>query len=100
VLDAGSLLFAVLLGVSEPSRPPADATLASLNPRVLELFDREPQLKQWALRIFDRNRDGWLTLFEAQSAANEFRDIADEDGDGQVSVREYSAALDFIRVRY
>lgn len=73
---------------------------ASVNPRATELFEREPLLKGWALRIYDRNHDGWLTSFEAQAAADSFRDIADGDRDGRVSVGEYAAALDFIRARY
>ena len=74
--------------------------LESLNPRALELFDREPVLKAWALRSYDRNHDGWLTLYEAQAAADSFRDVADGNRDGRVSMTEYAAALDFIRARY
>ncbi len=87
--------FLVLLAASAAYQSPA-----GFNPRAHELFDREPLLKQWALRFHDRNRDGWLTLYEAQPAAEAFREIADENRDGRVSVREYRAALDFIRVRY
>jgi hypothetical protein len=76
------------------------ATPASVNPRAHELFERDPALMQWALRLYDGNRDGWLTLFEAQAAADGFQDIADENRDGKVSVREYGAAVEFIRVRY
>lgn len=73
---------------------------ASVNPRANELFDREPLLKSWALRIYDRNHDGWLTSFEAAAAAEGFRGVADADRDGRVSLREYDAALEFIRARY
>ena len=78
--------------------PPARQT--SINPRANELFDREPVLKAWALRIYDRNHDGWLTLYEVQAAADSFRDVADGNRDGRVSMTEYAAALDFIRARY
>ena len=80
------------------SVPPAHQ--ASVNPRANELFDREPVLKAWALRIYDRNHDGWLTLYEAQAAADSFRDIADGNRDGRVSLSEYAAAIDFVRARY
>lgn len=81
-------LFALLAAASTP------------NPRAHELFDRDPVLKLWAIARFDENRDGWLTSYEVQAAAGAFREIADEDRDGQVSVREYTAAVDYIRVRY
>ena len=76
------------------------AAASTPNPRAHELFDRDPVLKLWAIQRFDENHDGWLTSYEAQAAAEAFRDIADENRDGQVSVGEYSAAVDFIRARY
>ncbi|HVF37388.1 MAG TPA: hypothetical protein VNA29_05540 [Sphingomicrobium sp.] len=87
-------LSLLLLAATPEVRP------ANIIPRASELLEREPVLKEWAMRIFDRNRDGWLTLYEASEAADAFRDIADEDRDGRVSPREYRNALDFIRVRY
>jgi hypothetical protein len=81
----------------------AQATLASapaVNPHANELFDRDPQLKTWALRLYDRNRDGWLTLFEAQPAFNEFRDIADADRDGRVTPQDHARAKEFIVARW
>ena len=92
-----ALLTACLLATPAAAQPIRDA---SINPRANELFDREPVLKAWALRIHDRNRDGWLTLYEAQAAADSFRDIADGNRDGRVSVSEYAAAIDFVRARY
>lgn len=89
----------VAVVASLPSQSVA-AQPASVNPRANELFDREPVLKSWALRIYDINHDGWLTTFEAADAAASFRDIADADRDGQVSLSEYGTALDFIRARY
>lgn len=88
------LLLASIQAVAQPVRQ------ASVNPRANELFDREPVLKAWALRIYDRNHDGWLTLYEAQAAADSFREIADGNRDGRVSVSEYAAAIDFVRARY
>jgi hypothetical protein len=94
------MLMIALMLAAQPVAQPAAAMSASLNPRAIELIDSDPTLKQWALRLYDRNRDGWLTLYEAQPAAAAFRDIADEDRDGRVTVREFEGALAFIRVRY
>lgn len=93
-------LMVVLSSIGPPTEGRLQALPASINPRANELFDREPGLKSWALRRFDANKDGWLTMFEAQPAADAFREIADVNRDGQVSVREYADAIEFIRVRY
>ena len=71
-----------------------------LNPRAIEFVQRDPVVKQWALTRFDRNRDGWLTLFEAQEAVEQFREIADEDRDGRISVREFDGGVAFLKARY
>jgi hypothetical protein len=82
----------------------AQASLASapvaINPNANELFDRDPVLRTWALRLYDRNRDGWLTLFEAQPALAEFKQIADADRDGRVTTDEYARAKEFIAARW
>lgn len=80
----------------------AQAALASaaINPHANELFDRDPQLKAWALKLHDTNRDGWLTLYEAQPAIAMFKDIADADRDGRVSTYEYTRAKAFIVARW
>ena len=80
----------------------AAATLPTpaLNPRAIELIESDPALKQWALRIYDTNHDGWLSLYEAQPAVAAFRDIADGDHDQRVTVREFESGLAFIRARY
>ena len=72
----------------------------ALNPRAIELIESDPALKQWALRIYDTNHDGWLSLYEAQPAVGAFRDIADGDHDQRVTVREFESGLAFIRARY
>lgn len=95
VLLAGFLVSSV--GAGSQTAP---VQHASVNPRANELSDREPLLKSWALRLHDRNHDGWLTSFEAAAAAESFREVADADRDGRVSLREYDAALEFIRARY
>jgi len=81
----------------------AQAMLASapaLNPHASELFERDPQLKAWALQLYDRNQDGWLTLYEAQPAFNEFKDIADSNRDGRVTRYEYARAKEFVAARW
>ena len=90
-------MFGLLLGLA------AQATLASapvLNPHATELFDRDPELKVWALHLYDRNHDGWLTLFEAQPALAQFKEIADANRDGRVTTYEYARAKEFIAARW
>lgn len=89
---------ALLLATADPAG--ASAAAASINPRANELFERDPALKAWAVRIYDRNHDGWLTLFEAQPALAAFKGLADSNHDGRVTTREYEAAIAFIRARY
>ena len=81
---------------------PSSTRLASVsvNPRANELFDRDSELRQWAVRIYDSNQDGWLTLFEAQPALAAFKDIADGDRDGQVTPHEFARAKEFIAARW
>ena len=79
---------------SAASAPPA------VNPHAHELFEIDPQLRAWAVRIYDSNHDGWLTLYEAQPAFAAFRDIADADRDGRVTTTEYARAKEFIAARW
>ena len=71
-----------------------------VNPRAIELFERDPQLHSWAVARFDSNGDGHLSIFEADPAAKEFKSIADGDTDGQVTPSEYRSARDFIAARW
>ncbi len=91
------LLFSLALAAVPIAAP---ASPAAFNPRAGDLIDSDPALKQWAVRIYDSNHDGWLTLYEAQPAVAAFRDIADADHDGRVTVREFEAGLAFISARY
>ena len=70
------------------------------NPRATDLIDSDPALKQWAVRMYDSNHDGWLTPYEAQPAVAAFRELADGDHDGRVTVHEFNAAVAFISARY
>jgi hypothetical protein len=78
----------------------AQASLASFNPHANELFDRDATLKAWALSLYDRNHDGWLTLYEAQPALQMFKEIADANRDGRVTTYEYVRAKEFIAARW
>ena len=63
------------------------------------LFDRDPTIKAWAVRLYDSNHDGWLTLYEAQPALAAFEDLADGNRDGRVTTYEYDRAREFIEAR-
>jgi regulator of RNase E activity RraB len=78
----------------------AQLAMASVNPLANELFDRDPLLMAWALKLYDANHDGWLTLFEAQAALEAFREIADADRDGRVTTHEYRRAKEFVAARW
>lgn len=70
------------------------------NPRAIELFERDAALMGWALRLYDANRDGHLSILEADTAAAEFKRIADGDVDGKVTPTEYRSASGFIAARW
>jgi hypothetical protein len=69
-------------------------------PAALQIFERDWVLMNWALKFYDRDRNILLDPGEAQAAANEFRKLADADGDGRVTTQEYRAARAFILARY
>ena len=79
--------------------PFASPASAAVNPRANELFDSDGLLHAWAVRLYDSNHDGWLTLYEAQPALAAFKDIADGDRDGRVTPYEFDRAKEFISAR-
>ena len=94
-----SMVIALAVGAAEP--PKAEAIPSAVRyPHANELIDRDLALKAWAVRIYDTNRDGWLTLYEAQPAMTAFKDIADSDGDGRITTAEYRRAIEFINARW
>lgn len=93
-------MIALLFMLGMQAVPQGSSQAPVLNPHATELFERDAQLNAWAVRVFDRNRDGWLTLYEAQPALQVFREIADADRNGRVTVREYQAAKAFIAARW
>lgn len=84
------------IAVAMPVATPASAPVNAL---AFELFDRDVALKQWALREYDTNGDGWLTLYEAQPALIAFKQLADGDRDGRVTTYEFARAKEFIAAR-
>jgi hypothetical protein len=71
-----------------------------VNPKAIELFEADGKLMDWALARFDKDRDGYLSIMEADAAARAFKTIADADRDGRVTPAEYRSARDFIVARW
>ena len=92
----GALVFAAF----QLAQPASISASAPINPRAVELFDRDWVLMQWAKRTYDRNRDGIISVDEAQPAASAFREIADANNDGRITPFEYARAREFILARY
>jgi hypothetical protein len=91
-------LIAVLAATPVAAQPvPASLKVA---PAAQALFERDWVLMNWALKFYDSDRDILLEPNEAQAAADEFRRIADANGDGRVTPEEYRAARAFILARY
>lgn len=79
----------------------AQPTPASLEvaPAAQQLFERDWVLMNWALKFYDSDHDILLEPSEAQQAADEFRKIADVNGDGRVTPEEYREARASIMTR-
>jgi hypothetical protein len=92
-------LFALALGSAPLAAQPTPASLQR-PPAALSLFERDWVLMNWALKFYDKDRDILLEPAEAQAASDEFRKIADADGDGRVTPYEYRQAREFILARY
>jgi hypothetical protein len=95
-----AFLLAAQLTASQPVSHAAADNYRLVNPKAIELFDSDRELMQWALAKYDSDGDGYLSIFEADTAARQFKQIADGDGDGRVTPAEYRLAKDFIAARY
>jgi hypothetical protein len=89
------LLVMAQAAASEPA-----AGYRLVNPKAIELFERDSSLMDWALARFDGNGDKHLSITEADKAALDFKRIADGDRDGRVTPTEYRAARDFVVARW
>ena len=91
-------MIALLMAAATQTAPtPASASTA---PPAAQLFERDWVLMNWALKFYDADRDILLEPGEARAAAAAFRKIADGDGDGRITPREYRQAREFILARY
>lgn len=92
-------LIMAIAGQAAVAASPVSAPTLVPYPNANGLFDRDGVLREWAVRNYDRNRDGWLTLYEAQPALAAFKDIADSDKDGRITTAEYRRAKEFVLAR-
>lgn len=97
-----SLLVLSLIGAAAPAVAQQQPTPASVRvaPEARALFERDWVLMNWALKFYDADHDILISDAEAQVAAEQFRKLADVNGDGRVTPDEYKAARAFILARY
>jgi hypothetical protein len=95
------LMLSFMLAAAAPAAA-QQATPASVRvtPEARELFERDWVLMNWALKFYDADHDILLEPAEAQQATDEFRKLADTNGDGRVTPDEFRAARAFILARY
>jgi hypothetical protein len=96
-LYALALLAAAVPAAAQEQPTPASVRVA---PEARALFERDWVLMNWALKFYDTDHDIMISDSEAQTAAEQFRKVADADGDGRVTPDEYRAARAFILARY
>ena len=97
IIASALIIAAAAVAGAASAQPRTDA---GFNPRAVELFERDWALMHWGVKYFDRDGDGIISVLEANSAALKFKEIADGDGDGQVTPYEYDRAREFIIARY
>jgi hypothetical protein len=93
------LVFLTIVASPLSAPPPTPASIPA-SPRAAELFGSDWVLMNWALKFYDRDDDVRLWAAETQAATREFRTIADADGHGRATPREYREARAFILARY
>ncbi len=97
-MTIGIIMAAAILAQADPWQP-AQSSEFAFNPEAGALFERDPAMNAWAMLLFDRNRDGWLSSFEAQPALTAFKSLADANRDGRVTVSEFKTAKSIVRER-
>ena len=95
-----AILAALALAIPAAAAGAQSGTDAPFNPRAIELFERDWALMHWAVKNFDRDGDGVISIAEANAGALAFKGIADGNGDGRVTPYEYQRRRDFIIARY
>jgi hypothetical protein len=98
-MDAAIALMLLGAAPAAAQQQPTPASV-SVTPVARDIFERDWVLMNWALKFYDGDHDILLSDAEAQTAATEFRKIADANGDGRVTPDEYRAARAFILARY
>ena len=95
-------LLALALSAAAAPAAAQQTTPASVRatPAARALFEQDWVLMNWALKNFDADHDLMISDAEAAVAAEQFRKIADTNGDGRVTPEEYRAARAFILSRY
>jgi len=93
------LCLALVATASAVAAQPTPPSL-SASPAARQILERDWVLMNWALKFYDRDHDILLSRAEAQAAADQFRKLADSDGDGRVTPQEYRDARAFILARY
>lgn len=93
------IFIAIAAGAAD--LPTVDALPSAVRyPQATMFLERDASLKAWAVNVYDRNRDGWLTLYEAQPAMEAFKEIADSDRDGRITTAEYRRGIEFVTARW
>ena len=93
------LLATMASDAADPAQQPRAASVR-VAPEARALFERDWVLMNWALKFYDADNDIMISDAGAQAAAEQFRKVADADGDGRVTPDEYRAARAFILARY
>ena len=94
------LLLAFWAAASPAVAQQATPASVRVTPAARALFEQDWVLMNWALKYFDADHDAMISDAEAAVAAEQFRKIADTNGDGRVTPEEYRAARAFILARY
>lgn len=95
-----SIVVAIAAGAADLPSVAAPTPSSLRYPQATAFLEREPPLRAWAVRVYDSNRDGWLSTYEAQPAMDAFKEIADSDRDGRITTAEYRRGIDFITARW
>jgi hypothetical protein len=91
-----AFLGSLLLGAATAASAQPTPASISTKPVAQSLFERDWVLMNWALKLYDADRDIMLQPAEPAAAASAFRTMADINKDGRVTPDEYRAAREAI----